>query len=180
MKLHGQIRMRIEQGFTFFFSSNDMFSNWHIRDFVVKGITFNCGEQYMMFAKAKLFGDHEKAAEILKEPDPREQKRLGREVQGFVQAIWDEKCVQIMVAGLTQKFMQHKDMADLLVSTEGTELVEAAHNDRRWGIGVGIHDPARFDKGKWRGLNLLGQVLTKVRSYILEKRMAYESDGMSI
>lgn len=169
--------MRVEQGYTFFFTSKDLFSNWHLRDFKVKGITFNCGEQYMMYAKAKLFGDHEIADEILREPSPEQQKKLGRQVKGFVKKTWDDRCVPIMVAGLTQKFAQNKDMADLLLSTEGTELVEASQYDKIWGIGIGIHDPARFDKNLWRGTNLLGAVLTKVRSYLLEKKLALESSG---
>lgn len=168
--------MRTERGLTMFFTAKDMFSNWYIRDFKVKGITFNCGEQYMMFAKAKLFGDEKIAQAILLEKDPKEQKALGRKVSGFVQSIWDEKCVPIMIAGLTQKFLQHKDMGDALVKTDGTLLVEASKFDKIWGCGLDEKNPLIFDKSKWPGLNLLGErVLTKVRSFLIERRLALDS-----
>lgn len=168
--------MRTERGLTLFFTQNDKFSNWYLRDFKVKGITFNCGEQYMMYAKAKLFGDHEIAEKIMKEKRPKQQKALGKQVKGFVQAVWDAKCVPIMIAGLTQKFAQHRDMEDLLISTDGTDLVEASPFDKIWGAGLGADDPNIFDKTKWPGKNLLGgPVLTKIRSYLLEKRKALET-----
>ena len=42
-------------------------------------------------------------------------------------------------------------------------LVEAAGRDTIWGIGLGKHNPKSLDPFKWRGLNLLGFVLTEVR-----------------
>jgi predicted NAD-dependent protein-ADP-ribosyltransferase YbiA (DUF1768 family) len=32
-----------------------------------------------------------------------------------------------------------------------------------WGIGLGSDDPAIQNPKKWRGLNVLGKILTKVR-----------------
>lgn len=171
--------MRTERGFTMFFTAKDMFSNWYIRDFKVKGVTFNCGEQYMMYAKAKLFGDHDIAEKILAEKDPKKQKALGREVKGFVQSVWDEKCIPILIAGLTPKFLQHKDIGDALVATEGTELVEASPYDKIWGAGLAATDPRIFDKSQWPGKNQLGgPVLTKIRSYMLERRHTIEGPSI--
>jgi ribA/ribD-fused uncharacterized protein len=42
-------------------------------------------------------------------------------------------------------------------------LVEASPYDLIWGVGLGEHHPDVTDKSKWRGLNLLGQALMKVR-----------------
>jgi predicted NAD-dependent protein-ADP-ribosyltransferase YbiA (DUF1768 family) len=50
---------------------------------VVEGQRFTCAEQYMMVAKALLFGDHETAERILVSDDPQAQQTLGRAVRGF-------------------------------------------------------------------------------------------------
>ncbi|MHD0644263.1 NADAR family protein [Pseudomonas aeruginosa] len=163
--------MKVENGLTMFFTSGDAFSNWYIRDFVVKGVRFNCGEQAMMYAKAMLFGDRKVAEKILAEPDPKNQKALGKTCK-FDQAIWDAKCVEIMSAILYHKFAQHKDLEELLLSTVGTELVEASPYDRVWGVGLSSDDPRIFDKKKWRGQNLLGQVLTNVRQRLLDRKIS--------
>ena len=51
----------------------------------------------------------------------------------------------------------------LLLATAPTELVEASPYDLIWGVGLGEHHPDITDKSKWRGQNLLGQALMKVR-----------------
>jgi ribA/ribD-fused uncharacterized protein len=163
-----------DKGMTLFFSAKDPFSNWYKRDFKVKGIQFNCGEQYMMYSKAKLFNDEETASKILATSDPKIQKALGREVKGYIEDVWEERRMRIMVAGLKQKFSQHKDLSELLMSTSGTELVEASKWDKIWGVGLAESDPNIYDKSKWRGQNLLGKVLADVRKYLLDMNKSIE------
>lgn len=158
--------MRVENGMTLFFSGKDKLSNWYIMPFKVKGITFNCGEQYMMYSKAMLFGDSKIAQEIMNEPDPKEQKALGKQVSGFIQKVWDERCMPILAAGLYHKFTQHKDMLDFILSTNGTILVEASKYDRIWGCGLDENNPKIFDKKNWTGKNMLGDTLTITRTRI--------------
>ena len=50
-----------------------------------------------------------------------------------------------------------------LLATGDTILVEASPYDRIWGIGRGESDPLIADESAWRGLNLLGVALMKVR-----------------
>jgi ribA/ribD-fused uncharacterized protein len=73
--------------FTFFFRKESPFSNWYPATFTVKGITFCCVEQFMMYCKARLFGDLETAAKIMGTLDPSRHKVLGREVRGFNQEV---------------------------------------------------------------------------------------------
>lgn len=39
--------MKRTDHYTFFFSANDVFSNWHPCTFVHKGVAFNCNEQFI-------------------------------------------------------------------------------------------------------------------------------------
>ena len=48
-------------------------------------------------------------------------------------------------------------MLTVLMSTDGTELVEAAPDDDIWVIGLRASDPRAQSKKTWIGLNLLGK-----------------------
>ena len=52
--------------------------------------SYLCMEQYMMAAKAELFGDKEIRDQILKCSDQKQIKALGRKVRGFEQKVWDK------------------------------------------------------------------------------------------
>nr|WP_235028283.1 NADAR family protein [Caballeronia choica] len=69
----------------------------------------------------------------------------------------------IVYVGCREKFTQHPGLRTLLLATAPTELVEASPYDLIWGVGLGERDPGITDKSKWRGQNLLGKALMKVR-----------------
>ena len=48
---------------------------------------------------SELFGDSETAHKILQTADPKEHKKLGRQVKNFDQKIWDKKCIRIVKRG---------------------------------------------------------------------------------
>jgi hypothetical protein len=150
--------------FTFFWSGP--FSQWHPCVFVVEGITFNCAEQFMMYSKAVLFGDMEAAESILASASPRDQKALGRTVAGFDDTRWKLFREGVVYTGSYAKFSQNDELKTLLLETAGTTLVEASPKDRIWGIGLGEEDPRARDRTQWQGLNLLGEILTRVREAI--------------
>ncbi len=54
-------------------------------------------------------------------------------------------------------------MKQQLLDTGDSILAECAVKDLVWGIGLSMKDPNRFDTTKWRGRNLLGNLLMKVR-----------------
>jgi predicted NAD-dependent protein-ADP-ribosyltransferase YbiA (DUF1768 family) len=47
--------------------------------------------------------------------------------------------------------------------------VEASPRDRKWGIGLGMRNADALDRKKWRGSNILGQVLMDVRDELESK-----------
>ncbi|CAD6559414.1 NADAR family protein [Paraburkholderia sabiae] len=155
--------MRKVDNFTLFFGADDALSNWHPCRFSYHGVDFTSVEQFMMFSKAKLFGDDNAAAEILAARHPKDQKAIGRGVKGFDLATWQGKRESIVYVGCREKFAQNPGLRSLLLATASTELVEASPYDRIWGVGLGERDPLILDKANWRGANLLGITLMKVR-----------------
>jgi ribA/ribD-fused uncharacterized protein len=141
-------------------------SQWHRCQFTVDGVTYNCAEQYMMAAKAKLFGDAETMALILASTNPRQQKALGRKVQNFDAATWDRECREAVYRGNLAKFDQNPDLRSLLLATGTKRIVEASPTDRIWGIGLAADDPRSLDPSQWRGTNWLGESLGRVRDVL--------------
>jgi ribA/ribD-fused uncharacterized protein len=140
-----------------------VFSQWHPTSFTLDGLQFATAEQWMMVEKARLFGDEEAMDAILMTPDPAEQKRLGQTVRNFDTTAWNLWKIDIVYRGNRAKFTQNKGAARQLKATGESMLVEANPRDWIWGIGLHIDDPKAHDPAEWRGTNLLGRVLTRVR-----------------
>jgi hypothetical protein len=143
--------------------SDACFSQWWKCRFEVGGVTYVTAEQYMMAAKARLFGDGEALEKILAQEDPSKVKALGREVRGFVEAQWAKARFDAVTAGSIAKFSSSPELKAYLLSTGEAVLVEAAPRDRIWGIGLGRENPLVREPSRWRGQNLLGFALVRAR-----------------
>lgn len=161
-----RIKMRKVGNLTLFFSENDEFSNWYRSDFEVKGIRFICMEQFMMYCKAKLFGDEKIASDIMHATHPKDHKALGRKVKGYDEDVWKARRDGIVASGCYAKFSQNEKLKRLLLSTEDTILVEASRYDKIWGVGLSENDSRILNPSQWKGLNLLGTALMRARSRI--------------
>jgi len=126
-------------------------------------LEYNCAEQYFMAAKAAMFGNNEKAQDILKEKNPKKQQQMGREVKNYNQSYWDDVKERVMYVANWMKYKQNPDLAALLKETGDLILAEASDFDTIWGIGLDASDERAFDQTQWRGQNLLGKTLMKVR-----------------
>ena len=153
-------------GINYMFFWGGMFSNWYISDdqFTVDGITYNCGEQYMMYQKAMTFNDKETAKKILDEIVPSEQKKLGRLVKNYNDSTWNRVRYNIVKRGLFAKFSQNENLKEYLLKYKGYQIVEASPYDRIWGIGYYEQD-AINNINNW-GENLLGKILTELAQEI--------------
>jgi len=150
--------------YKFFFRSASVFSNWYFCEFNDGENNFNCVEQYMMFKKAVLFEDYEVAKKIIETPyNPKYYKKMGRKVKNFNQKIWNENKTQIVYDGCRFKFSQNKKLKEILLNTDGI-FVEASPYDKIWGVGLSSDDPRIHDERNWKGQNLLGKILTKLRN----------------
>ena len=169
--------------FTYFWATKSPFSQWHKCSFkaffrnVDEPLNksdndehiFSSAEQYMMYAKAMLFLDRDSAKEILQTKDVRKIKELGRKVKFFDEPTWDFNKFDIVYLGNKQKFFQNEDLKQVLLETKGTTLVEAAPNDKIWGIGLTEDDVMAKRRKTWQGKNLLGEILTQLRFELLER-----------
>lgn len=157
------------KGYFFFYETKDPLSQWYRCTFEEDGITFYSSEQYMMYHKALLFNDKEVASKILSTTNQRKQKELGRLVRGFQEEVWMKKRERIVYNGNLLKFQQNPTLKDYLLDTSGKILVEASPNDSIWGIGLGLEQTESADVKNWKGLNLLGYILTSIREEMLHK-----------
>lgn len=171
--------------FTYFWATKSPFSQWHKSNFtattfllettnykkesiledaqLAKEQEYNSAEQFMMYHKAMTFLDIEVAKKIMSTTDVGEIKKLGRHVSGFNEQIWQYYRTKVVYEGNKAKFNQNLGLQGSLIETMGTSLVEAAPNDRIWGIGLAEDDPRAQKRETWQGKNLLGEILTQIR-----------------
>lgn len=143
-----------------------VFSQWHPTKFVIAGETFVTAEQWMMVCMARLFEDDEMAGQIMASDDPATQKRLGQGVRGFDHQVWHEHRIDIVYRGNFEKFRQNEGAARQLKGTAPAMLVEANPRDWNWGNGLTLDDPGNHQPSVWKGYNLLGRILTRIRHEI--------------
>jgi ribA/ribD-fused uncharacterized protein len=170
-----ELRRAVDAGFApeflFFWShtshashvGKECLSQWYPASFIVDGVSFPTAEHYMMHRKAMLFGDLHAASMILLTTNPGDAKELGRSVRGFDGKRWEDARFEIVVAGNLRKFAQNAAPREFLLRTTPRVLVEASPRDAIWGIGLAESDREARHVRKWRGLNLLGFALMRVR-----------------
>lgn len=143
-------------------------SQWARADFEVDGRRYSSAEQYMMAEKAARMGDLESWRRIVDCDDPGEIKRLGRAVRPYDEARWAAVREHVVVRGNLARFGQDAAARAVLLGTGDAILVEASPYDQLWGIGLEAAHPDARDPARWRGPNLLGFSLMRVRASLRE------------
>jgi ribA/ribD-fused uncharacterized protein len=146
--------------------TNAVYSQFFPVEFQIEGIRYRWAEQWMMAAKARLFGDQKALAAILEADEPLACKKIGRTVCNYDDGHWSAARFDLVVEGNIAKFGQNQSLRDHLLCSGDAILVEAAPRDQIWGIGFGRDNPAVHDPLLWRGCNLLGFALVKVRAVL--------------
>lgn len=174
----------------YFWESKNPCSQWFPSVFTFKEKTFTSCEQFMMYSKAKLFGDEEVAQKIIdinKEPlveqlikgeirnsdiiEDRNKlvlwnsfqkkiKNLGRMVQDFNEDEWISKRIAIISVANREKFSQDPDLMSFLYKHRKKTFVEASPYDTIYGIGMREEDALKVTSEQWKGQNILGDVIT--------------------
>lgn len=166
--------MKITDNFVFFWGYQDVLSNFYVVDetFPLYGmfpdepslpVTCNTSERAYMMFKAMYFNDLDTVLAIANAKSPKEQKKLGRGVKGFDDAVWTKAKERYMLDAVRAKFKVPR-LRQALLDTGDRILAEASPVDAIWGIGL-AEDHADAERVEnWRGHNLLGQVLMQLRS----------------
>lgn len=153
--------------YEYFWEINSAFSQWFPCKFVVNGMTYNSAVQYMMHQKAVLMGDEMSAETIMALDEPQKMKKQGRFVKNFNQELWNDVRQEIVETGNVAKFSQNEGLKTKLFNTFPKTLVEASPTSKIWGIGLSMDDKRAWNKLTWRGQNLLGEILTRVRDKLM-------------
>ena len=135
-----------------------------------KTFSFHNCEQYMMFQKASLFKDDRIKQKIIQEHNPKNIKKLGREVKNFNNETWNKYKEFIVYQSNLLKFSSNEDLKEKLLNTGNKVLIETSPFDAVYGIGLDYYgrnlNKQQFDLfnvNNWKGSNLLGFALMQVR-----------------
>lgn len=128
------------------------FSNFASAPIKLKGKRWPTSEHYF---QAQKFRDKAHQEAIRKAKSPMIAARMGRDRRKKLRRDWESAKVGVMKEAVLAKFTQHKDLQEILLSTEDAKLVEHTANDSFWG-----------DGGDGSGKNMLGRILMEVREQI--------------
>ena len=143
-----------------------IFSQWYPSSFTVGYVEYKTAEHWMMAGKAKLFDDHHTFLKIIDAEKPGEVKTLGRLIQNFDQAKWDDAKYEIVLNGNIHKFSQHPKLKEYLLNTGDRVIAEASPVDPVWGIGLAQDAKNIENPHTWKGMNLLGFALMETRDLL--------------
>jgi ribA/ribD-fused uncharacterized protein len=160
--------MKEDDKFVFFWQGGDIYSNFYQSNFYLYNKEFSSAEQCFMYSKAIHFQDFQIAKQILKTHEPMNCKNLGRKVKNYNEKEWNILREEKMFQACFAKFAQNEGLKEKLINTSNKILVEASPNDKIWGVGLREDDTEILNPYNWRGQNLLGKVLMKVREIIKE------------
>lgn len=151
-----------------FFGS--VFSNFYPCTFEESGLIWKSSEQCFMAKKAAYFNDFEIYDMILESETPKEAKSLGRKVRGFDSEEWLKVCFEKMYEAVYSKFSQNNDLKELILSDDfkGKGFIEGSPFDAIWGVKMDWRNPDIDNEKNWKGQNLLGKVLDKVREDLMK------------
>ena len=114
-------------------------------------------------AKAKAAGREDLVAKIMESSDPKVMKSLGEEVK-YTDWITSGSARAAMCRLVRAKFTQCKLPRDALLSTDEKILAEANAHNTYWGVGMSKSHKDIDNPHKFKGQNVLGELLQKIRN----------------
>ncbi|KAK3815438.1 MAG: hypothetical protein J3Q66DRAFT_389280 [Benniella sp.] len=131
------------------------FSNFYYAPIVIDGLEWPTTEHYFQAQKFAHLPDSQYVEMIRVTPQPGSAAKMGRNRSWPLRPDWEEIKDDVMRACVLQKFLQHPNLAEVLLGTGNRYLNEHTANDRYWA-----------DGGDGTGKNMLGIILMEVRDKI--------------
>ena len=128
------------------------FSNFAPFPIKIGGKLWPTSEHYF---QAQKFTDQSHIKKIRVANSPMTAARLGRSRKVALKKNWEKSKDSVMFTAVTEKFSQHEELKELLLSTDDRKIIEHTRNDDYWG-----------DGGDGTGKNMLGRILMKVRDQL--------------
>lgn len=150
----------------YFAGKESPFSKFYQEKFSVDGQEYNCVEQYLQVQKARLFDDKQSEVAILGEENLAVQCEIGRNIKNFDKTQFRERSKEYAEKAMLEKFRQNVALKNALMDTGNKQIVEANAFETFWGAGLSLHNPDIHYESKWKGKNVMGTILTRVREKI--------------
>ncbi len=128
------------------------FSNFSLHSIEMNNIYWSTVEHYYQAQKFAGSPDEEIIPVIHAASTPEEAAALGRCSTRCLRSDWEVVKTQVMREAVFKKFLAHRDIGEILLSTGDELLVENSPNDYFWGCGANK-----------TGQNHLGHILMTVR-----------------
>ena len=118
-------------------------------------------EQAYQHVKAVLFNDQAAATDILSSDDPAAAKRLGFNINGFKEDVWNTKRYELMLQLVKAKFDQNPELAVHLRATGKRTIAETGRHSF-FANGLAITHKHVLDMKQWTSQSKLGDILIAV------------------
>lgn len=145
-----------------------IFSNFFPAPFRLGGEDYAHVEQYFQYQKAIHHKDDPTADRILLLTNPWRIKVLGDGIKP--NESWNSKRMKTLYDGVSAKFRQNWPLQNELLKSKGMKLYEAT-TDPYYGCGIGF-DSKRWNSMDWKGENVAGLVVMKVREELVHKSLS--------
>lgn len=142
-----------------------IYSNFFPAPFRLGGENYVHAEQYYQYQKAIHHKDDPTAERIMLLTNPWRIKVLGDGITPNPE--WNAKRMKTLYDAVSAKFRQNWPLQDELIKSKGMKLYEAT-TDPYFGCGIG-YDSKRWGSMDWRGENVAGLVVMKVREELVHE-----------
>lgn len=132
------------------------------------GRTFPTLVHWLMASRAHFFGDLDAVAQIIS-PGCSPAQAVAIKVKGFDAKKWEPHRFERMLAGSRMKFLQNSECREFLQVELGDRIPVYCHaKDEVWGIGLGEDNLDALNFSSWKGENLLGLCLLRIKEELIK------------